>query len=64
MKYKAYNPLTGKIEPLSEEDKEVLDALSSQFEKDAQELIAEREIVKEILKNHLITKGSKNVCKD
>ena len=64
MAYKAYNPLTGKVETISKKEKDVLDALSNQFEKDAQELIAEREIVKEILNNYLYKGDDKDVCKD
>ena len=64
MSYKAYNPLTGKIETISKKEKEVLDALSQQLEQDAQQLLAEREIVREILNNYLSNGKDEDVCKD
>ena len=64
MAYKGYNPFTGKVETISKEDKVLLDALKDQFEQDAQELLAEREIVKEILNNYLKIDQDEDVCKD
>ena len=49
----AYDPLTGKLEELEDEEVEILHELRKQFLKDSEILIAEREIVKEILDQHL-----------
>ena len=62
MEFKAYNPLTGKVEKVTKEEVKFLNALRDQFEEDVQLLMAEREIVKSILDKHL--NGDEDVCKD
>jgi hypothetical protein len=53
MDMKAYNPLSGKLEDITEEEVEVMEALKKQFQEDADLLLAETEIVKAILHQHL-----------
>ncbi len=54
MESKAYNPITGEIETLTEEEVEILDALRDQFQEDVELLLAEKEICKKILKQHML----------
>ena len=63
MGMKAYNPLTGKMETVTKEEVKFLNALRDQFEEDVQILMAEREIVKSILDEHL-NSNKKDVCRD
>jgi len=53
MDMKAYNPFTGKLEDVSKDEMVFLEELKAQFDSDVQMLLAEREIVKEILYMHL-----------
>jgi hypothetical protein len=53
MEMKSFNPFTGKLEIVSEEEQLFLEELKTQFDSDVQLLLAEREIVKEILYMHL-----------
>ena len=64
MTMKAYNPMTGKLEDISAEEIEVLCALQDQFTKDAALLLAETEIVRSILKQHLSEADDEDVCTD
>ena len=64
MDMKSLNLDTGEVEDISEDDIKVLNAIKDQFDKDAQTLIAEREIVNEILKQAMIQDGDEDVCTD
>ena len=56
--------MTGKLEDISAEEIEVLCALQDQFTKDAELLLAETEIVRSILKQHLSETEEEDVCTD
>ena len=63
MTMKAYNPLTGKLEDISAEEIEALSVMQDQFTKDAELLLAETEIVRSILEQHL-SEVKEDVCTD
>jgi hypothetical protein len=54
MNMKAINLLTGKVSDISEEEIDDIEILRDQFLKDAELLMAEKEIVRTILEQHLI----------
>lgn len=64
MTMKAYNPITGKLEDITAEEVEVLNALQDQFTRDAELLLAETEIVRSILEQHLSEVKEEDVCTD